>query len=79
MHETVTSPELSVAEGSDQLTTPVAALGEVTPFMPAGHCNTGGVMSCTITLKVQVAEFEEVSVAVQLTVVGPAVKVEPEG
>ena len=37
LQETVTNPELSVAGGSDQLTTPVAALGEVTPLIPTGH------------------------------------------
>ena len=40
---------------------------------------TGGSVSATLMVKVQVAVLPEVSVAVQVTTVAPAGKVEPEG
>ena len=78
LQETVTDPELSVAGGSDQLTTPVAALSEVTPLIPTGHCITGAVTSCTVTLNVHDAVLLDVSVAMHVTVVAPVLNVEPE-
>jgi hypothetical protein len=39
----------------------------------------GGVESCTVTVKVQVAMLFAASVALQVTVVVPRLNVEPEG
>ena len=45
----------------------------------AGQVMTGGVASRTVTVKMQLALLVEVSVAVHITVVVPAGKVEPLG
>lgn len=47
--------------------------------MLAGHVITGGSESITMTLKTQAAEFEDESIAVQVTNVVPRGKREPEG
>jgi hypothetical protein len=47
--------------------------------MLAGQVITGFSVSLTVTVKVQVAVLPELSVAVQVTVVVPLGKVEPEG
>ena len=46
--------------------------------MFAGHVIAGSCVSCTVTVKAHVAVFPVASVAVQLTVVTPTGKVEPE-
>jgi hypothetical protein len=45
--------------------------------MLAGQVIWGGVVSCTVTVKVQVALLPLLSVAVQFTVVTPLANVEP--
>src|SRR5262245_50205704 len=47
--------------------------------MSEGHVTIGGVVSMTVTLKEQVSELPESSVAEQFTVVVPIAKVLPEG
>ena len=44
----------------------------------AGHVATGACVSCTVTVNEHVDVLFEASVAVQLTVVAPTGKVEPE-
>lgn len=46
--------------------------------MLAGQVIAGGMLSLTVTVKVQVAVLLEASVAVQVTVVTPFWKVEPD-
>ena len=46
--------------------------------MFAGHVTVGACVSCTVTVKVQVPVFVEASVAVQVTVVVPTGKVDPD-
>ncbi len=52
---------------------PVASI-----VMGAVHSTLGGVVSSTVIVKLQVAEFPAASVAVQVTVVVPKGKSEPE-
>ena len=69
---------LSLAVGFDQLATaplgPVAAI-VISPGMPLSD---GGVVSCTVTLKLAELLLPCESAAVQLTVVVPSGKVAPE-
>ena len=52
--------------------------GSVDLVMFAGHAMVGFSASVTVTVKLHVALFPDVSVAVQLTVVVPTGKVEPD-
>ena len=45
----------------------------------AGQLIVGGCVSVTVTVKLHVALLPEASVAVQVTVVVPTVKLDPEG
>jgi hypothetical protein len=46
--------------------------------MVAGRVNDGLVLSCTVTVKLPVAVCPRVSLATQVTVVVPMVKLKPE-
>ena len=68
---TVTWPLISVAVAGDHPTTPVDEEGSVTPDISAGHEIVGGVVCCTVTIKVQFALLADGSEAVQVTSVVP--------
>jgi hypothetical protein len=66
-------PQLSVATGTFQFTATTQELGLLAVVVISAGQSTivGGVLSCTITSKLQVAVFPEGSVAVYVTVVLP--------
>jgi hypothetical protein len=76
---TVTPGTLSVATGAGKVTTAEHWVAPASAVTFAGHLMTGGSLSATTTLKKQPAVFPEPSVAVQLTILVPAGKREPEG
>src|SRR5581483_10577806 len=77
--------QLSVATGAEKLTTAQAGDGQtfcgVNAVTFAGQVSFGGSASATVTVNEQVDWFAkgEASVAVQVTVVVPFKKVEPDG
>jgi hypothetical protein len=75
---TPTPGQLSVTAGRLNVTTAVHTLRSVDCVMSAGQMMTGGWLSFTVTVKLQVAVAPTESVAVQTTVVAPFGKVEPE-
>ena len=76
---TVTPGQLSCAAGNRKVTTAVLVPGSVFLTRSAGWASVGLSSSTTVTWKLQVALLPEVSVAVQLTVVVPIGKIEPDG
>ena len=75
---TLTPGQLSCAAGRGKLTTALVLPGSVFFTMSAGWVMVGRSPSAIVTLKLHVAVLPEVSVAVQLTVVTPTGKTEPE-
>jgi len=77
---TVTPEQLSEAVGVAKLTAtdPSPAL-TVSVMMLAGQAIVGGCVSLTLTVNVQLAILFTASFTVQVTVVTPAGKVEPDG
>src|SRR5262249_49377488 len=69
----LTGPPLSVAETSKETAAPASTVRS------AGTVTTGGVVSCTVTRWVAVAEFPDRSVAVYVIVVAPIGKALPFG
>ena len=79
VHATVTVVQLSVAPGSGKVTTAHELLiVGVTAVLLSGQVIAGGWVSFTLTVKEQVAVLPEESATVQLTVVVPLAKNEPE-
>jgi hypothetical protein len=76
VHRVVTPGQLSVAVGVYE-TTAVQLPGELVTMF-AGHVMLGGCASLIVTVNVQLVLLADVSVAVQVTVVVPLAKVEPE-
>ena len=71
--------QLSVAVGGVKVTTAVQTFGSVLFVMFAGQAPiVGGWLSLTVTVKLQEPVLPEDSVAVQVTVVVPLLKVEPD-
>ena len=77
-HATVTPGQLSCAAGEGNVTTAVILPGSAGLVMSAGWAMVGLSPSMTVTLKLHAAVLPAVSVAVQLTVVAPTGKTEPE-
>ena len=75
-HETV-APQLSVAVGTVKFTTRPAEVSAVV-WMFAGQESAGACVSLTVTLKLHTPVFDAASVAVQVTVVIPTAKVDPD-
>src|SRR5205807_1965735 len=67
----------SVAVAFGQVTIALHTPGLVPWVSGAGHVITGGVVSVTVTVNVQVPVLADVSVAEQLTVVTPLLNVDP--
>jgi len=79
-HEGVPIPEqLSLAAGAAYVTAAEHWPAAVGTAMFAGHVSEGACVSLTVTVKEQLAEFLAASLTVQLTVVEPFGKVEPDG
>jgi hypothetical protein len=78
LHTTEGVPQLSEAEGVANVTTAEHASAVAERARSAGQVTTGGVVSATETVKEQEAVFPPPSVAVQVTVVAPSGKVDPE-
>jgi hypothetical protein len=78
VHTTPTPGQLSVALAV-KLTFAAHCPGAVLVLIFAGQVTVGGVWSTTLTLNWQVSLFPAASVAMQVTRVVPAGKVEPEG
>jgi hypothetical protein len=70
--------QLSLAPGL-KLTTRVQVPGAVLVVMLPGQVMSGGSVSLTVTVKLQLAVLSDASVAVQITGVVPLAKVEPLG
>jgi len=70
--------QLSVGVGVAYVATAVQIPAAVFNVIFAGHVIAGGILSLTVTVKVQDAVFSEASVAVHVTVVVPLAKLEPE-
>ena len=75
---TVTPAQLSVAAGAYP-TTCVHRPGALLVAILAGQTTTGGSVSLTVTVKLQLLVLPAASVAVQLTGVVPMPKLEPVG
>ena len=81
LHTEVTPGQLSDTEGAAKVTAALLEIGQVcaaTAVTFAGQVIVGGCVSLTVTVKVQELVLFELSVAVQVTVVVPLRKVEPE-
>ena len=81
VHTEVTPGQLSDTVGAGKLTVALVEIGQVcaaTAVTLAGQVIDGGWVSLTVTVKVQEPVLFELSVAVQVTVVVPLGKVEPE-
>ena len=57
-------------------TAPLALVAGTSMF--AGSVSTGGVVSCTVTVKLQLLVFLDASVALQVVDVDPSGKTDPE-
>ena len=79
MQVTVTCPLISVAVAGDHATTPVFAPGRVEPDKSDGQKMVGGVVCCTLTVKVQLALFPDGSAAVHVTSVVPYANEDDDG
>jgi hypothetical protein len=77
-HTTLATPHASVASGVAKPTSAVHCPGAALTGMLLGHVIDGAVTSATVTVKVHVAALPPPSVAVQVTVVVPTGKVEPD-
>src|SRR4029453_18905552 len=76
----VTPGQLSLAVGAAKVTTTQGSLiVAVLALLFGGQVITGGCVSFTVTVNEQLAVLPEVSVAVQVTVVVPLGKNEPDG
>ena len=81
VHTEVTPGQLSDTVGAGKVTVALLEIGQVcaaTAVTFVGQVIDGGCVSLTVTVKVQEAVLFELSVAVQVTVVVPLRKVEPE-
>jgi hypothetical protein len=72
----LTSGQLSLTDGA-KVTVCAQVLGTIFVSMFAGHVSVGASVSFTVTVKVQALVLPLVSLAVQVTVVTPLLKVEP--
>jgi hypothetical protein len=79
LQATVTPGQLSEATGAGYVMITLDAPFGVTAVTFAGHMITGGCVSFTVMVNVQVAVLPAASVAVPVTVVTPFGKVEPDG
>jgi len=64
---TLSTPQLSLVAGASQLTMVAGPVGGALTEMAAGQVIVGLPVSCTVTVKVQVASFPASSVAVAVT------------
>ncbi|MDN4594488.1 hypothetical protein NWF35_11350, partial [Polycladomyces subterraneus] len=71
--------QLSVTVGSGNVTKAPHSPGSLETVILAGQVIVGGSVSCTVTVKAQLSVFPVPSDAVQVTVVVPTGKKEPEG
>jgi hypothetical protein len=81
VHTEVTPGQLSDIVGAGKVTVALLEIGQVcaaTAVTFAGQVIVGGCVSLTVTVKLQEPVLFELSVAVQVTVVVPLGKVEPE-
>jgi hypothetical protein len=79
VHDTSTEPSTkSVAVAAAYVTSAPCGLVASAAGGADGSVNSGGVVSCTMTLNEPVASFPAASVAVQVTSVVPSGNVEPE-
>jgi len=80
LHTVVAPGQLSLAVGGGKVTAAHGSLiVAVLAVLLAGQVIEGGCVSLTVTLKVHIAVLPAPSVAVQVTVVVPFVKAEPDG
>jgi hypothetical protein len=74
-----TPGQLSLTVGGGNVTTAEHWPGVFATLVLAGHVIEGGCVSLIVTVNEQLAEFPAASLTVQLTVVEPFGKVEPDG